>query len=168
MGSRKKSKSSSSSSSTSGATAGQNMSTAMSKLPPATAESTTNMYNNLLGGQLGVIGETLGGLIEHGQNMMADNPGMANFMRAVGGQPMQFETPQMIKDLQAKAESLQAPAQPAEPAQAAPQQQMPPWASQLTPQQYQRYQNMQQKRGQYSPGQFNINDYMRSNNLGSR
>ena len=124
MGSRKKSKSSSTSNSGS---ASGNMNAAISKLPPATAASTTSMYNNLLGGQLGVIGETVGGMIEQGHKMMADNPGMANFMRAVGGQPMQFETPQMIKDLQAKAESLQAPAQPAEPAQAAPQAPMPAW-----------------------------------------
>lgn len=150
MGSRKKRKSSSSSSSTSGATAGQNMNQAMSKLPPATAQGTQNMYNSLLGGQLGTIGETLGGLIDHGQQMMGNNPGMANFLRAVGGQPMQFETPQMIKDLQAKAEELQAPAQEQQQAQAAPQQMLP-------------YSN-----GIFSPGQFNINDYMRRQNLGRR
>lgn len=156
MGSRKKSKSSSSSSSTSGATAGGNMNTAMSKLPPVTAQSTQNMYKDMLGGQLGIMGEALGGLIDHGQQAMAGNPGMANFMRAVGGQPMQFETPQMIKDLQAKAQELQAPAQQEQQAQAAPQQQqkMPPWATSVGANGY--------------PGQFNINDYMRRQNLGRR
>ena len=60
------------------------------------------MYNSLLGGQLGIIGETLGGLIEHGQKAMESNPAMANFMRAVGGQPIELDTPDVLAEFVAK------------------------------------------------------------------
>jgi hypothetical protein len=136
------------------------MNQAMSKLPPATAASTQKMYNSLLGGQLGVIGETLGGLIDNGQKMMSDNPALANFMRAAGGQPMQFETPDFLKDLAAKA----MPQEPAAPVEQAPQQAEPQWMANMTPEMKQRF---YANRGQ-SPYTFNINDYMRDQQLGGQ
>lgn len=118
------------------------------------------MYTGMLGGQLGVIGDTLGGLIEHGQNMMADNPGMANFVRAVGGQPMQFETPDFLSGLADKFKSEQPQPQYTEPQQP----QEPQWLANLPPHMKQKYYAQQ---GQ-SPYGFNINNYMRDQNLGGR
>lgn len=154
MGGKSKSKSSSSSGS-----ASSNMGNAISKVGKATAESTQNMYNSLLGGQLGVIGETLGGLIENGQSMMSDNPALANFLRATGGQPMQFETPDFLKDLAAKVN----PPQQEQP-QAQPQQQEPQWMANMTPEMKQRYYANQGR----SPYSFDINNYMRDQNLGGQ
>lgn len=158
MGSRRKS---SSQTTTNSGSAGGNMDQAMEKLPPVSAKDSNSMYKGMLGGQLGVIGDTLGGLIENGQKMMSDNPGMANFIRAAGGQPMQFETPDFLSGLADKFKSEQ-PQPNAAPAQQ--QQQEPQWMANLSPEMKQRYYAQQ---GQ-SPYGFNINNYMRDQNLGGR
>jgi len=157
MGSKKRSRSQTT---TNSGSAGGNMDQAMNKLPPVSAKDSNSMYTGMLGGQLGAIGDTLGGLIENGQQMMADNPGMANFMRAVGGQPMQFETPECLQGLADKFKSEQP--QPAAPAQQP--QQEPQWLANLPPHMKQKYYAQQ---GQ-SPYGFNINNYMRDQNLGGR
>jgi hypothetical protein len=109
-----------------------------------------------------VIGETLGGLIENGQQMMSDNPGLKNFMRAAGGMPMEFQTPDFLKDLAAKA----MPQEPAAPVaqEQAPQQAEPQWMANMTPEMKQRF---YANRGQ-SPYTFNINNYMRDQQLGGQ
>lgn len=138
------------------------MGQAMEKLPPVSAKDSNSMYTGILGGQLGAMGDTLGGLIENGQKMMSDNPAMANFVRAVGGQPVQFETPDFLKDLVAKAN----PPAPGQTAQVAPQQpqQEPQWLANLPLEMKRRYYANQ---GQ-SPYTFDVNNYMRDQNLGGQ
>ena len=81
-------------------------------VPKATESSTVNMYNNLLGGQLGVIGDALGGMVNHGMQLMENNPGKANFIRAIGGMPIQMDTPDFMQSFIDK----QRPKEPAAPA----------------------------------------------------
>ena len=157
MGGRSKSKSQSTQSTGS---AGGNMDQAMEKLPPASAAGAKKMYSGILGDQLGVVGDVLGGLIENGQSMMSDNPGLANFMRAAGGQPMQFQTPDFLKGLQSRMTPQEEPQAP----QQAPQQAEPQWMENMTPEMKQRY---YANRGQ-SPYNFDVNNYMRDQNLGGR
>ena len=154
MGGRSKNKSSSGGSSAEG-----NMDSAMKKLPPVSGKDSAGLFNGMFSQQMGALGDVLGGLIENGQQMMSDNPALANFTRAVGGMPMQFETPGFVKDLQAKYGPADEPAAPA--ASSAPQQE-PQWMANMTPEMKQRYYANQ---GQ-SPYGFNINNYMRDQNLG--
>ena len=156
MGGRSKSKSSSGGSSASG-----NMDSAMEKLPPVSGKDSAGLFNGMFSQQMGALGDVLGGLIENGQSMMSDNPALANFTRAVGGMPMEFETPSFVKELQAKYGPKDEPAAPAAPA--APQQE-PQWMANMTPEMKQRYYANQ---GQ-SPYGFNINNYMRDQNLGGQ
>jgi len=134
-----------------------------SSVPKATESSTVGMYNNLLGGQLGTIGDTLGGLIEHGQKFMESNPAAANFIRVAGGQPMQFEAPGFIKDMRDRAAALS----PAEAARQNPQPtpENPSWMQFVSPEQRARY---DQYTGVTQPSQFNINDFMRNQKLGGQ
>ena len=137
------------------------MNQAMQKLPPVTADTTAKMYGGMLGQQLGVVGDVLGGLIEQGNSFMESNPGMANFIRAAGGMPMQFETPDFLKGLAAK----HAPAPQEQPAPQQPEAPMPAWMQHMSPQQAQAYQQWQMANGGQN---FNVNDYMRTQNLGGR
>ena len=159
MGSRRRRRSSSKTTTNSGS-AGGNMDQAMEKLPPVSAKDSNSMYTGILGGQLGAMGDTLGGLIENGQKMMSGNPAMANFVRAVGGQPVQFETPDFLFGLADKFKSEQP--QPAAPAQQP--QQEPQWLANLPPEMKRRYYAQQ---GQ-SPYTFDVNNYMRDQNLGGQ
>ena len=158
MGSRRKSRSTTT---TNSGSAGGNMDQAMQKLPPVTADTTAKMYGGMLGTQLGVVGDVLGGLIENGNKFMENNPAAANFIRAAGGMPMQFETPDFLKGLREKygpaPEEQPAPQQPAQP--------MQPWMQHVNPQQAQAYQQWQMANGGQN---FNVNDYMRTQNLGRR
>ena len=156
MGSKRRS---TTTSTTNSGSAGGNMDQAMEKLPPATAEGAKKMYSGMLGDQLGVVGDVLGGLVENGQSMMSDNPAFANFMRAAGGQPMQFQTPDFLKGLQSRMTPQQEPQAP----QQAPQQAEPQWMANMTPEMKQRY----YANGQ-SPYTFDVNNYMRDQNLGGR
>lgn len=156
MGSRKKSKSTTT---TNTGSAGGNMDQAMAKLPPATAEGTKKMYSGMLGEQLGVIGDTLGGLIESGNKFMEQNPAAANFIRAVGGQPMQFDTPDFLKGMMDKYN----PPAPEPTPQPQPEQQMPAWMQHVNPQQRAAYQQWMNANGGQN---FNVNEYMRNQNLG--
>jgi hypothetical protein len=151
MGGKSKSKSSSSSGS-----AGSNMANAISQVGRSTQAGTNGWLNSLMGEQSSTIARTIMPLIESGQQMMSDNPALANFLRATGGQPMQFETPDLIKSMM--------PQQEVAPAPAAPQQQEPQWMANLTPEMKQRFYATQ---GQ-SPYGFNINNYMRDQNLGGQ
>ncbi len=151
MGGKSKSKSSSSSGS-----ASSNMANAISQVGTSTQAGTNNWLNSLMGEQSSTIARTLMPLIESGQQMMADNPGLANFLRATGGQPMQFKTPDLISSMM--------PQQEATPTPAAPQQQEPQWMANLTPEMKQQFYATQ---GQ-SPYGFNINNYMRDQNLGGQ
>jgi len=153
MGGRSKSKSSSGGSSASG-----NMDSAMKKLPPVSGKDSSKMFNGMFSQQMGALGDVLGGLIENGQSMMADNPALANFTRAVGGMPMQFEAPSFVKELQAKYGPKDEPVAPAAP------QQEPQWMANMTPEMKQRYYANQAQ----SPYGFNINNYMRDQNLGGQ
>ena len=132
-----------------------------SSSPKATEAGATGMYNNILGGQLGTIGDALGGMIEHGQKLMEDNPAAANFIRAAGGQPMQFEAPQLVKDLRDRGAAVS----PAEAARQNPQPtpENPSWMQFVNPEQRARY---NQYTGVTQPSQFNINDFMRNQKLG--
>lgn len=116
------------------------------------AKSSMSMYNGLLGGQLGTIGETLGGLISHGQKFMEDNPAAANFIRAVGGQPMKFDAPDFIQDLKDRG----AQTSPEEAARQGVSPQGPAWSYNIP------------GRRNFSTGLFNINDHMRNQDLGGR
>lgn len=132
MGSRRRS---SSRSTTNSGSAGGNMDQAMQKLPPVSAKDSGNMYNSMLGGQLGIIGELLGPLIQGGQQMMQSNPGLANFMANTGQQVQQMEQPQWLTDFSAAAKGLgqQMNTQAAQPPAVEPKQ--PPYFSRLSPEQ---------------------------------
>ena len=156
MGSRSKSRSTTT---TNSGSAGGNMDQAMKKLPPATAEGVNKMYTGMLGGQLGVIGDTLSGLIESGNKFMEANPAAANFIRAVGGQPMLFETPEFLKGMAAKYN----PPAPEPTPTAAPQQAMPAWMQYANPDSKTAYQQWMEANGHKN---FDVNDYMRNQNLG--
>ena len=69
-----------------------------SSLPKATEAGAMGMYNDLLGGQLGVIGDAFGGMLQQGMQWMDDNPGKANFMKAVGGMPIQLDRPDFMQE----------------------------------------------------------------------
>jgi hypothetical protein len=156
MGSRSNSRSTTT---TNSGSAGGNMDSAMSKLPPATAEGANKMYQTMLGGQLGVLGDTLGGLVESGNKFMESNPAAANFIRAVGGQPMQFETPDFLKGMADKYN----PPKPEPTPTAEPQQAVPAWMQHASPDGRAAYEQWMNANGGKN---FNVNDYMRNQNLG--
>ena len=81
MGSR--SKSSSQSTQNTGS-AGGNMDQAMSKLPPTSAATSGGMFNSMMGGQMGAIGEGIASLISGGTQQMNDNPAFRNFAQKTG------------------------------------------------------------------------------------
>jgi len=151
----------SSSKGSSGGSAGGNMDSAMKKLPPVSGKDSSALFNGMFSKQMGALGDVLGGLIENGQQMMSDNPALANFTRAIGGQPMQFETPGFVKDLQAKYGPADTPAAPA---QGMAQPQEPQWMANMTPEMKTRFYANQNQ----SPYGFNINNHMRDQNLGGQ
>ena len=79
MGGRSKSNSSSG-----GASASSNMANAQQQVGQATQKGTNDWLTNLMGNQSSMIGSVLGPLIQGGQEMMASNPGMKNFMADTG------------------------------------------------------------------------------------
>lgn len=79
MGGRSKSKSSSG-----GASASGNMANAQKQVGQATQQGTNNWLQNIMGNQSSMIGQMLGPLIQGGQEMMASNPGMKNFLADTG------------------------------------------------------------------------------------
>jgi hypothetical protein len=117
------------------------------------------MFNSMFGKQMGALGDVLGGLIENGQSMMSDNPALANFTRAIGGQPMQFQTPDFLQGMKDKYDP-----QPAAPAQGMAQPQEPQWMANMTPEMKTRFYANQSQ----SPYGFNINNHMRDQNLGGQ
>ena len=82
-------------------------------MPKATEAGAMGMYNNMLGSQLGVIGDTFSNMVDQGMQFMEDNPGKANFIRAIGGLPIQLDTPDFMQTFIDKY-------QPKEPAAPAP------------------------------------------------
>lgn len=70
--------------SSSGGTASGNMANAQSQVGQATQKGTNDWLSNLMGNQSSMIGQVLGPLIQGGQEMMASNPGMKNFMADTG------------------------------------------------------------------------------------
>ena len=81
---------------------GRSKSSGGSSVPKASASGAMGMYDKMLGGQLGTIGNALGGLVDKGMQFMEDNPGKANFIRAIGGMPIQLDTPDTEKGLTAR------------------------------------------------------------------
>jgi len=79
MGGRSRSSNSSSS-----GNASSNMASAQQQVGTATQKGTNDWLTNLMGNQSSMIGQVLGPLIEGGQKMMNDNPGMKNFMADTG------------------------------------------------------------------------------------
>ena len=75
-----------------------NRSSGGSSVPKASASGAMGMYDNMLGGQLGTISEAMGGLVDQGMQFMEDNPGKHNFIRAIGGMPIQLDTPGFMQD----------------------------------------------------------------------
>lgn len=94
---------------------GRSKSSGGSSVPKASASGAMGMYDKMLGGQLGTIGNALGGLVDKGMQFMEDNPGKANFIRAIGGMPIQLDTPDSIQGFIDKYRPKEPPA-PAAPA----------------------------------------------------
>ena len=84
------------------------------------ARSTQGQANSALSGimdkQSGFLGNILGPLVQHGQQMMADNPGLQNFMSKVGTAPgqSQFDDLGLLLGLKQpeEEEATSAPATP--------------------------------------------------------
>lgn len=79
MGSRSRSNKQSSSGS-----ASDNMASAQQQVGTATQQGTNDWLSNLMGTQSSMIGQVLGPLIQGGQEMMANSPGVKNFMSNTG------------------------------------------------------------------------------------
>ena len=140
MGSKSKSRSSN----TSGATKSTMANLAKGKM---SNEAVAGMQQDLANSQMGSILPIFAELVQNGQGMFGSNP-MMNMLGGMFGMPVQMQTPDFLQDFIKKYN-------PPEPQQ--PQQPQPPQMP-----------NYMNGMGQTGIGAvpFNINEYMRNQNLG--
>ena len=148
MGSRGKS---SSQSTQNTGSAGGNMDQAMRKLPPTSAATSGGMFNSMMGGQMGAIGEMLSPLISGANQQMADNPGFQNFMKETGQKIKGAEQPEWLTQFSEAAKGLGEKFRPSQPEmpQQTQQPQQPSWMQRMSPEQQARYMNWQKHQAQY-------------------
>jgi hypothetical protein len=144
MGGRSKSKSSSG-----GASASGNMANAQQQVGQATQQGTNNWLQNIMGNQSSMIGQMLGPLIQGGQEMMASNPGMKNFMADTGQKAQELGQADWLQNFAEAARGWapkpmggESPAQPG-------QQQSPGMMRGLAPEQQEKYQQYLQHQRTY-------------------